>query len=268
MTLEVLLATMYQSDFSIIDRCNIKSDCVVINQCDKESEEVWIANGYTYRMYNSQERGISRSRNLAIGKSTADVCVLADDDIIYRDGYRSSILEAFSSIEDADIIVFNINSLDRDIRPQEQLFTKVSVVPWFKTYSSVHIAFRRESILRADISFDSRFGTGSGVFTMGEDSLFMRACHRAGLHIYKFPAVIADLHSDSSTWFTGYNESYFEDVGAYLSAAYPFMKFLMKYYYPIRFRKLAELGSMEILASIDRGFRRYEHYYQKSSVRE
>ena len=37
MNLEVLVATMHQKDYSLLEKMNISSNAVVINQCDSDS---------------------------------------------------------------------------------------------------------------------------------------------------------------------------------------------------------------------------------------
>lgn len=257
-TIEVLIAAMHQTDLSIIDKCNIRTPCLVVNQCDKEDCVEEERDFGKVRMISSTERGISRSRNVALKNSYADICVICDDDITYRQGYEDIVRSAFINLPDADVIVFNIHSMNPEIRPQEKLFTKVRRIPRYKTYSSVHIAFRRARILRCKIMFDERFGSGSGMYSMGEDSLFFTQIHKAKLKAYTYPAVIADLSSENSTWFEGYNPKYFYDVGAFLAAAYPYWKDVLKYYYPIRFWKLCDLPSSEIITSINKGIMDYK----------
>lgn len=40
MGLEVLIATMHQTDYSLPEKMNVESDAVVINQCDEESARI------------------------------------------------------------------------------------------------------------------------------------------------------------------------------------------------------------------------------------
>ena len=39
MTFQLLVSTMDQADFQLLDRMNVQSDAVIINQCDKDSVE-------------------------------------------------------------------------------------------------------------------------------------------------------------------------------------------------------------------------------------
>lgn len=253
MTVEVLLSVMNQTDLSIVDKCNIHSNCIIINQCDKE-EQISVDREFgRIKMISTKERGLSRSRNMALENSTADICVLCDDDIVYVNGYEKIIKNAFQDLPHADLIVFNIRSMNTDIRPQEEFFCKAKKVPKHKMYSSVHIAFRRKKIKAANLKFDIRFGAGSGIYSMAEDSIFFSDAHKAGLSAYVYPAIIADLYSDKSSWFHGYDEKYFYDIGAFLQVSFPYFKYLYCFYYPFRLYKQMELKPCSCLEWIWNG---------------
>ena len=255
MSVEVLLSAMNQTDMSLIDKCNIHSNCIMVNQCDR-NESISENRDYgTVRMISTTERGLSRSRNMALKNSSADICVLCDDDIVYADGYERIIEKAFRKLPDADIIVFNIISKNTDIRPQEELFKKVKRVPKHKMYSSVHLAFRRKSIEKAGLLFDTRFGAGSGIYAMGEDSIFFSRALRSGLKAYVYPAVIADLYSEKSTWFHGYDARHYYDAGAFLQVAFPVKKYVYSLYYPLIHSRLSKLGPAECFKWVGRGIK-------------
>lgn len=256
--IEVLLSTMNQNDIKIVEKCNIKTDAVVINQCDINDYKI-IEDGKTIRMFSTTERGLSNSRNMALKNAKGDICIICDDDVVYCNNYAEIVDQAFKEIPNADIIVFNIERISQDVRRiEEKLFTKVSKIPPFKTYGSVHIAFKRESIQKKGLAFNTLFGTGSGMYNMGEDAVFFMDAHKSKLNCYVYPACFAKVYFDGSSWFEGYNEKYFYDVGAYLSEVYPKSKHLMKYYYPIRMRALSELSRKAIIKSINAGVRGYK----------
>lgn len=257
MNVEVLLSAMNLQNMDIAEKSNIHSDCIIINQCDKigccsEKKEYGIV-----RMIYTTERGLSKSRNMALANSKADICVLCDDDVIYVNNYDVIIKNAFKEIPDADLIVFNINSINTDVREQETYFKKIRRIPWYKMYSSVHIAFKRNSIVNNNLKFDERFGAGSGIYSMAEDSLFFAKVHQCGLKAYVYPAVIADLYTDKSSWFLGYNQKYFFDVGAFLQAAFPKLKYILSFYYPVRLRKQTKLRTLDCLRWIWKGIKGY-----------
>ena len=111
MKIQILVATMHQKDYSLLDRLNVQSDAVVVNQCDIEDINLFEYKGHKVLWINSIERGLSRSRNMALRNASADICVLCDDDERLSDGYPEMIKNAYSDVPKADFIVFNIKSL-------------------------------------------------------------------------------------------------------------------------------------------------------------
>ena len=214
MRLEVLISCMYERDFSIVRRTNIQTDVVVINQCDKDSVvESFFVNKDNERcrikFINTTERGLSRSRNLAINSASADVCLICDDDEELCDNYEEIILDAFKSIPTADIVAFNLE------RPSKKPFTSIHKLSGFEAYkvSSVHIAFRLNSVLDKKICFDVMLGSGSGNGG-GEDTRFMRDCRNKGLEQWGHTSYIGILKdTGNSRWFHGYNKQFFIDSG-------------------------------------------------------
>ena len=113
--------------------------------------------------------------------------------------------------------------------------------------------------------FNTDFGAGSGKYTSAEDAIFCRSCHLNGLKMYTYPGILCSVTCEESTWFKGYDEHYFYDVGAYLSVAFPKTKHIMKWYYPLRVRKITDLTFVNIIRSINCGFIGYKknlNYYE------
>ena len=68
-TVEVLMSCMHQDGFDIAYRTKIDSDVLIVNQCDKDAYEEITVNGHTWRMIYTTERGLARSRNMALENS-------------------------------------------------------------------------------------------------------------------------------------------------------------------------------------------------------
>lgn len=258
MKIEVLLSCMHQKDFDIVEKVNIKSDAVIINQCNYNSiEEKNFSFGKVIKV-NTTERGLSKSRNMALKYASADVCLLCDDDEVLYDNYSDIITKAFEKLE-GDVIVFNVVSKNLKSRPQEKLFKRIKRIPFYKSYSSVHIAFKLKSIINSNIKFDTEFGSGSGVYSFAEDSLFFADVHRNKLKSYQYPAKIGDLYSQKSSWFTGYNEKYFYETGAFLSRAYPHLKYIFMRYYPTKLYSKSKVSIFSMLYYIFHGIIKQEY---------
>ena len=92
MEMEILLSTMNQQDDGIIKKMGIHSDAIVINQCDHNDLSEFAEEDNGVKMFSFAERGIGLSRNTAFMRATKDVCLFADDDIIYNEEYETNVV--------------------------------------------------------------------------------------------------------------------------------------------------------------------------------
>ncbi len=106
MKMEVLMSCMHQHGGDLVQKSRLTGDVVVINQCHREDYAQYPTACGTARIYSTTERGLSRSRNMAITRATADICLLCDDDEVFVPGYAGKILEAYEDLPQADIIIF------------------------------------------------------------------------------------------------------------------------------------------------------------------
>ena len=214
MKFEILLATMNQTDDSLLDEIGISSDVIVCNQNDEKTDyRQYEKNGYNVRWYDFQERGVGLNRNNALLRSDADICLLADDDIKYEKDYDKIVLNAFEKNPEADVILFNIYSADGTKRSDAKKKIRVRVRNCGK-YGGVRIAFRRMSVIKNAITFNQLFGGGC-MFSAGEDVIFVKTCIEKGLKVIAVPDCILTLTDKRpSTWFNGHNQKFYEDYGS------------------------------------------------------
>lgn len=211
--IEVLVSTMNQVDFSLIDKMNIKGNALIINQCQVNQYYEIADEKRTVKFYSFNERGVGLSRNNALMRASSDICLFADDDVVYHDQYERLIIEAFLKKPQADVIIFNVPSSNEKRSGPAQIL-KNSPVHYlnFMRYGTYSIAFRREKILKANIYFSLLFG-GGAKYSAGEDTLFLFDCLNKGLKIWTNTAEIGIVHHNQSTWFKGFNQKYFFDKG-------------------------------------------------------
>ena len=216
MRVEVLLATMYRDNTNIIEEMNLSTAVTVINQTNDESVQEFILKGKNVQWINSKARGLSKSRNDAIYNARNEICLLADDDMIYRDGYESVVLKAFEQNPEADIIVFGINSIERNNLvglkklTNEKLNYRKSMLA-----CSVQLGIKIDSVRERHLKYNEKVGPG-GRYNMGDENIFLTRCYNSGLKFYSCSEVIADLHTADSSWFKGFDEKYLFDRGAVL----------------------------------------------------
>jgi glycosyltransferase involved in cell wall biosynthesis len=266
--IEVLVSTMNQSDFSLIKKMNLNSDAIIANQGDVEAfGEQKISNGIV-KMITTTGRGLGKNRNIGLRFASGDICLIADDDLMYEDDYVEKVVSGFHEIKDADIILFNVRSEDEN--EKHILITDIKKIGFmnFARWGSVRVAFKRNSIQQHDITFNSDFGSGSK-YGSGEDSLFLRQALRNGLKIYTHPSNIAVLRKSESTWFTGYNDKYFFNAGAAYSVMFPLIKYFIIILMGLRFSVKLKLHLLRTLKQLFFGAKAqktgvsYEDYFQK-----
>ncbi|PWK18211.1 glycosyltransferase [Xanthomarina spongicola] len=172
--LEILVATTNRTSLGFIYKMfknNALEDyhILIINQTSKE--RLLHSETKNIRVINSFEKGLSRSRNLAIQNAFGDICLLADDDVVYLEHFEKPILESYNKLTDADIITFK--TLTSVKKPYSNYPNQVtSLDRFYRKVLSIEISFKRESVLKNNLKFDELFGLGS-VFQDGENRLFL-----------------------------------------------------------------------------------------------
>ena len=226
---EILISCMHKRDFRILKDSNIHCNALIINQTDKNE---------TLRTDNAQmicttERGLSKSRNMAVSHTAADICLLSDDDEVFVDGIDVIVQNAYEKIPNADIIIFKMinypTSLGNKIRPLK-MRDLLKVSSW-------QISFKTDKI-KGKIRFDENIGAGTNNGG-GEENKFLMDCYKGGLKIYYYPQEIASVAQNESTWFHGYDDKFFYIRGA--NTRYIFgLKYSLVYalYYALTKRKL------------------------------
>lgn len=214
MKIEVLVSTMFQKDFELIKQMNLKGDSVIINQADTEEYSEIPTEAGKVKFISTTSRGLSISRNTAFSAARGDVCLIADDDVVYNDDYIDTIRAAYTALPQADIIIFDIHSLNPE-RPERDFGDSIFRFRLRRALQvvSYRISFKLASIKEKGITMQPIFGAGAK-YSMGEENIFMRDCLRRGLKAYYYPHRIGEVTHAHSTWFAGYNEKYFTDLGA------------------------------------------------------
>ena len=216
MKIQVLVAAMNQTDHSLLKKMNIQTDVIVGNQGDNDLIERFDYRGHKAVYLNFAERGVGLNRNNALMRADGDICLFADDDMVYDDGYENKVKEAFTSLPKADGIIFNIAETVQE-RFVIKKVTKVNYLNYLR-YGTVRIAVRLSSVKENGIYFNQCFGGGTE-HCHGEDNLFLTECLRKGLKIYAIPVSVARLTDErGSTWNNGYDEKYLKDQGCLYKA--------------------------------------------------
>ena len=214
MTLEVLISCMHQTDWSIIQRSNIQTNALIVNQCNFDSVETYSfinQNGEEChaKMINTTERGLSRSRNMAVRNATGDICIFCDDDEVLENNYADIIYNAFREHTDYCLIAFRLTYSRKTFQDTIKTYNRFSS----GHLSSAQIAFRRVEILKTGIWFDEQLGSGTGNGGGEETKWLYQLLSKRNIKAIYLPILIASIADGDSMWFKGYNEQYFVNYG-------------------------------------------------------
>jgi glycosyltransferase involved in cell wall biosynthesis len=189
--LEILIATKNRDNldflalmfpFASFSNFNI----LIINQ---SKDTVLSSDFETVRVINVDEKGLSKSRNLAIKNASKKICLIADDDVVYFSNFDHEIISAFNQNPKASIITFNHQRIGKE-KPQH---TSKKVYSHSKktieNVCSIEIAFQLNAIKNNNICFDENFGLGS-YFETAEEYLFLRDAIKLKLNVIFSPFVI------------------------------------------------------------------------------
>jgi len=255
MSLQVLVATMHQKDTSLAATMNIRCDCVIANQADREEITTADTPHGRCKMITTATRGVGLNRNIALLAAEADVLLLADDDVVYNDDMPAEVAAAFAALPKADVIVFGMDILKGGkITPRREEKVRRLHVYNAMRFGTYRIAVRRRAVVDNNITFHRCFGGGCP-FSAGEDSLFLKSCFDSGLAVYAYPYTLGTCCKDTSSWFQGCNEKYFYDKGVLVRKLFPRTAYLMALYFGIRFKLPTELGVGKRLRWIYKGVR-------------
>lgn len=211
MGIQLLISAVDKDIAALIRQMNIRTDAVVVNQCDRYGYGELEDNGHKIQIFSMSERGVGLSRNTALLHAHADICVFSDEDIVLADDYEAKVLKAYEELPDADMILVNVKVASARRTYWNEDIHRINYRNYGR-YPAYSITVKREALLRANVHYSLLFG-GGAKYSNGEDSLFLKDCLKAGLKIYSHTVCIGEETERESTWFSGYHEKFFRDRG-------------------------------------------------------
>jgi glycosyltransferase involved in cell wall biosynthesis len=198
-SLEILISTKDRDNLDFLNNIFVNNNAhsnpiLIINQT--QNLNFSCPHSDNINLINVNEIGLSKSRNLAIENAKADICLLADDDIVYENNFESIILNAFNLNPSADIITFKMNDFKGNSFKDYPIIKKHNKKS-LSFVNSVVIAFRRNSIISNKVFFDENFGLGS-TFQTADEYVFLRNALNLNLNIVFHNEVILSHPVDSS----------------------------------------------------------------------
>lgn len=150
------------------------------------------------KIFQFEGKGLSQSRNNAIEHADGDICVIADDDVKYKDEYLDKIKKTFYDNK-VDVACFKIKTYkgEKEYKKYSEHSFQI-ILKRRPTISSIEIVFRLNRIRESKIKFDTRFGLGSNFLIGGEEQVFIADCLKNKMKVYFFPYYIVEHPYESS----------------------------------------------------------------------
>ena len=259
MTYQLIVSTMNRHDDSLIEKMNIHSDAIIINQADRVGYHETQVQEHTVKWYHFNERGIGLSRNSGMMRADADIIQFADDDMVFSETYSQDVLEEYRKHPEADVILFSNHCLNKDRLPyQVNRFGRVRRLEAVN-FGGARITGRREKLLYNNVTYSLMFG-GGAKYGAGEDVTFIQDCIKAGLKVYKSPVIVSTMKQDDSSWFTGYTKKYYVDKGALLAANFPLISRIGVFIQALKNSRQSQYSFKELLVFYREGARDFHRH--------
>lgn len=234
----------------------MQTDVVVVNQCDIDSRESFTFTNKKGKeckvlFINTTERGLSRSRNMALDNSWGDICVFCDDDEVFEDEYEDIISNQFEAKPDFDIIAFKLIYNRKSFADKEIVYNRFTIT----SVSSAQVALRRERVIKTGFHFDPMLGSGSGNGG-GEENKFLFQLLSKGLKAVYVPVLMAEVKTDSqSLWFNGYTDKYIINEGwGYRRIFGTFYAYPLIWYHALKHTKTYRVSYFKFIRLLHKGF--------------
>lgn len=178
--------------------------------------------------------GLSFNRNNALYMAKNDICIIADDDVVYNIKDIEKIISIFQE-NNIDILIGKIKTYKEE--PQYKNYSsKIKKLSWLDigSVSSIEIAFKRESIINNHIIFDTNFGLKGHLYQKGEEAVFLADCLKKNLTIVYYPIFIVKHHYFSSGKISEFNQSEIEYWGALSYRIFGHLSYLAMCFFMIK----------------------------------
>ncbi|MUO32342.1 hypothetical protein [Enterococcus gallinarum] len=233
-SMEVIVSCM-NKDSNLYKTMNLSTNAIIINQVKKDAFKYEKINfkGSNIKFFSMPEVGVGLSRNNGLMRAEDEILIIADEDEVFVNDYEDIIKKEYERLNDADMIVFNVR-IHQNNKVSERV-KKNGRVRKFNSlkYGAVTFTFKRTVFEKKRIYFSQLFGGGTQ-YGSGEDSLFIMDALKRKCKVYSSTKIIADVYNDSSSWFTGYNQKFFEDKGALYYSLFPNLHFIFSYAFLMR----------------------------------
>lgn len=179
----------------------------------------------------STSNGVTKSRNILLDKSDADLIYFCDDDVVLSENFDEIIINSHKKYSD-DVILFNIRDENGELRkkyPNEIVKkTRFNIL----SVGTIEISLKNSPLLP---KFPEDMGAGTSL-PVGDEAVFLSTFIKKGKSIRYIPNTIA-IHPRESTGLEVTNGSIYSR-GVALNRIYGIYAFLVAIFFLLRRRSL------------------------------
>ena len=208
MNISIGISTVKGNKCSAIDLANeltsfitdsMSFEVAILSQCE-EKDAVYENNGF--KVYETTEVGLSRSRNFFINNLKGDYIWLIDDDVVISKGCLEKVFH-YVKAASFDVFIGKIYCSDKDDYYKNYKARKG--VSGLLKVSSIEILTRRKFLLDKKVLYNNDYGVGSK-YPCGEENLFLVDLYKNGASVNFIPDVIVyhpcyEKHLNKSSYF-------------------------------------------------------------------
>lgn len=208
--IEILISTINRNNLDFLHKMFINNSLeefkvLIVNQTSEDKQlKSTLKN---VRVFNCFEYSVPESRNFAIKNSDEDICLMADDDIVYQSNLKQKIIDAYKNNKNASMISFEAIDENENFHvkyPLEGIHNNQSLK---RIYSWV-ITFKRKVYSANNIWYNYHFGFGS-TFKGSEEYVFLRNAFDKNLKMIHVAKTIVMHPEESSGRFMGSDNAFF-----------------------------------------------------------
>ncbi|HEY6144127.1 MAG TPA: glycosyltransferase [Flavobacterium sp.] len=212
------------------------------------------------RVINSFEKGLSKSRNLAIKNSVRKILVISDDDVVYQEGFIVKIINAYNKFPKAAVINFCAVNTHGNLIKKYSSNSKenLNVFDAFNT-SSIEMTLNKAILDTVKIRFDENFGLG-GTFEMGEEAVFLFDLKNKNKQLVFEPEIIVKHEELTSSSKKSIIERYYIQGALFtriFKSNYVFW-IIIKLFFDLKQNVLRFNSLISVLKSAKQGHRQFE----------
>jgi len=260
---EILISTMNRNSldfllpmFSFSHFSNFT--ILIINQTT--SEKVLTSDYSNVRVVNSLERGLSKSRNLAFENAIGKILIIADDDVVYQEGFIGKIIATYNKFPHAAVINFCAINSDGNLMKNYPSHSKKDLNTFdILNTSSIEITLNKSILEQEKIRFDENFGLGA-IFETGEEAIFLFDFKKKNKKLLFEPQIIVKHENLTSSDKKSITERYYIQ-GALFTRIFKnnyIFWILIKLFFDLKQRKIGFRNIKNALESAKKGHQKFE----------